>query len=111
MNDSLNRVLPSDHLRESGRDAVPIFRLYINVILDCNWMHVRGKIEIVPRDIKGEKSSKDTTSSEKQLEHKQVEIIPKWRSASLAPQKGERSQLSERVSVPCWHATPVANAP
>ena len=33
-----------------------------------------------------------------QLEHQQV---PKW----------GRNQVSGRVSVPCWHATPVANAP
>ena len=33
-----------------------------------------------------------------QLEHKQV---PQW----------GRNQVSGRVSVPCWHATPVAHAP
>ena len=26
-------------------------------------------------------------------------------------QNGGRNQVSGRVSVPCWHATPVANAP
>ena len=34
-----------------------------------------------------------------QLEHKQ------------APKKGIRNQVSGRVSVPCWHTTPVANDP
>ena len=30
---------------------------------------------------------------------------------ALASPKGGRNQVSGRVSVPCWHATPVANAP
>ena len=31
--------------------------------------------------------------------------------AQASPTMGERNQVSGRVSVPCWHATPVANAP
>ena len=31
--------------------------------------------------------------------------------ASPKSQNGGRNQVSGRVSVPCWHATPVANAP
>ena len=39
-----------------------------------------------------------------QLEHKQVPTSPKMGG-------GGRNQVSGMVSVPCWHATPVANAP
>ena len=60
---------------------------------------VKGKIEKVPRDIRRAYSGKITTSSEKdwsqQVEHMQV---PK-----------RRDQVSGGVSVPCRHATPVAN--
>ena len=31
--------------------------------------------------------------------------------ALASPKMGGRNQVSGRVSVPCWHATPVANAP
>ena len=31
--------------------------------------------------------------------------------AQASPQKGGRNQVSERVSAPCWLATPIANAP
>ena len=62
-------------------------------------MQVPSKIEKVPRDIRRAWSGKITTSSEKdwsqKVEHMQV---PKG-----------RDQVSEGVSVPCRHATPVAN--
>ena len=31
--------------------------------------------------------------------------------AQASPTMGGRNQVSGRVSVPCWHVTPVANAP
>ena len=59
-----------------------------------------SKIEKVPRDIRRAQSDKITTSSEKdwsqQVEHMQVPT--------------GRDQVSGGVSVPCWHATPVADA-
>ena len=59
-------------------------------------MDTMGKIEKVP-SIQREKSGKDTAYLG-QLEHKQFP-------------KGGRNQVSRRVNVPCWHATPVVNAP
>ena len=57
----------------------------------------------VPRGIQGEKSSKDMASS-----RNLVSTI----GAQESPKKGEGwNQVSGRVSIPCWHATPVANAP
>ena len=61
-----------------------------------------SKIEKVPRGIRGEKSSKDMASYEEFG-------LNNW-SISKS-QNGGRNQVSGRVSVPCWHATPVANAP
>ena len=61
---------------------------------------VTSKIEKVPRGIRGEKSSKDMASSRN---------LVNW-SISRS-QNGGRNQMSGRVSVPCWHATPIANAP
>ena len=64
-------------------------------------MVMNSKIEKVPRGIRGEKSSKDMASSSNL-----VSTI----GAQASPLIG-RNQVSWRVSVPCWHATPVANAP
>ena len=61
-----------------------------------------SKIEKVPRGIRGEKSSKDMASS-----RNLVSTV----GALASPKMGGRNQVSGRVSVPCWHATPVANAP
>ena len=61
-----------------------------------------SKIEEVPRGIWGEKSSKDMASS-----RNLVSTI----GAQASPTMVGRNQVSGRVSVPCWHATPVANAP
>ena len=65
-------------------------------------VYIEGKIEKVPRGIRGEKSSKDMASS-----RNLVSTI----GAQASPTMGGRNQVSGRVSVPCWHATPVANAP
>ena len=62
---------------------------------------IKGKIEKVQRGIQGEKSSKDTASS-----RNLVSTI-----GEQASQKGGRNQVSVNVSVPCWHAIPVENAP
>ena len=60
-----------------------------------------SKIEKVLRDFRRAKSGKITTSSEKdwsqQVEHMQV--------------RRGRDQVSGGVSVPCQHATPVADVP
>ena len=70
--------------------------------LKCHsWLQL-SKIEKVPRGIRGEKSSKDMASS-----RNLVSTI----GALASPKMGGRNQVSGRVSVPCWHATPVANAP
>ena len=61
-----------------------------------------SKIEKVPRGIQGEKSRESYGKF-----GKTGFII--W-SISKSP-KGGRNQVSGRVSVPCWIATPVANAP
>ena len=60
----------------------------------------QSKTEKVPRGIRGEKSR-----------HGKFEefVLNNW-SISKS-QNGGRNQVSGRVSVPCWHATPVANAP
>ena len=60
------------------------------------------KIEKVPRGIRGEKSSKDMASS-----RNLVSTI----GALASPKMGDGNQVSGRVSVPCWLATPVPNAP
>ena len=52
--------------------------------------------------IRGEKSSKDMASS-----RNLVSTIGAQASLTMVG----RNQLSGRVSVPCWHATPVANSP
>ena len=62
---------------------------------------VLSKIENVPTGIKCEKSSKDAASS-----GNLVSTI----GAKASPKNGGRNQLSRRVRVPRWHATPVANA-
>ena len=62
--------------------------------------NVIDKIEKVPRGIRGEKSSKDMASS-----RNLVSTI----GAQASPTMVGRNQVSGRVSVPCWHATPVAN--
>ena len=54
------------------------------------------------RGIQCEKSRKDTASSIKSG-------LNNW-NISKSPKEG-RNQLSGRVSGPCWHSTPVANAP
>ena len=72
-------------------------------MLDCKTHQWRSKIEKVPRGSQGEKSRKIWQVEQiwsVQLEHKQV---PK--------RGGGRNQMSGRVNVPSWHATPVANAP
>ena len=61
-----------------------------------------SKIEKVPRGIPGEKSSKDMATSKNLV----LTIV-----AQASPKMGGRNHVSGRVSVPCWHATPVANAP
>ena len=66
------------------------------------WEMCLGKIEKVPRGIRGEKSSKDMASS-----RNLVSTI----GAQASPTVVGRSQVSGRVNVPCWHATSVANAP
>ena len=70
------------------------------VTLQCETL--LSKIEKVPRGIRGEKSSKDMASS-----RNLVSTI----GALASPKLGGRNQVSGRVSVPCWLATPVANAP
>ena len=54
------------------------------------------------KGIRGEKLSKDMASSRN--------LVSTILSISKS-QNGGRNQVSGRVSVPCWHATPVANAP
>ena len=73
-------------------------------MLHCKdaWKHgvsLRCKIEKVPKDIQRENSRKDKVREilSQELEHKQV------------PKRGH-IQVSGMVSVPCWHATPIANA-
>ena len=65
-------------------------------------MCVISKIEKVPRGIRGEKSSKNMASSRN---------LFSTIGAQASPTMEGRNQVSGRVSVPCWHATPVANAP
>ena len=62
----------------------------------------KGKIEKVPRGIQGKKSNKDTASS-----RNLVSTI----GAQASPKKEGQNQVSGRISVPCWLATPVTNAP
>ena len=64
--------------------------------------NVARQIGKVPRGIRGEKSSKDMASS-----RNLVSTI----GAQASPTMVGRNQVSGRVSVPCWHATPVANDP
>ena len=64
---------------------------------------IRSKIEKVLRGIQGEKSSKDMESSRNLVSTIGAQVSPK--------KGGGRNQVSGRVSVPCWLATPVANAP
>ena len=80
--------------------VIIFFELYI-FHLWCRGRNI-SKIEKVPRGIRGEKSSKDMASS-----RNLVSTIGAFRKS----QNGGRNQVSGRVSVPCWHATPVANAP
>ena len=61
-----------------------------------------SKIEKVPRGIRGEKSSKDMANS-----RNLVSTI----GAQASPKIGGRNQVSGMVSVPYWHAIPVANDP
>ena len=63
---------------------------------------VLSKIEKVPRGIRGEKSSKDMTSSRN---------LDSTIGAQASPTMVGRNQVTGRVSVPFWHATPDANAP
>ena len=63
-------------------------------------MQVQSKIEKVPRGIRGEKSSKDMASSRNWSQQLKIS----------KSQNGGRNQVSGRVSVPCRHATPVADA-
>ena len=65
-------------------------------------LRIGSKIEKVPRGIRGERSSKDMASSRN--------LVSTIGSISKS-QNGGRNQVSGRVSVPCWLATPVANAP
>ena len=67
-----------------------------------NGLKLRSKIEKVPRGIRGEKSSKDMAST-----RNLVLTI----GALAIPKMGDGTRCPERVSVPCLHATPVANAP
>ena len=62
----------------------------------------RSKIEKVPRGIRGEKSSKDMAS---------LRNLVSTIGAQASPTMVGRNQVSGRVSVPCWHATSVANGP
>ena len=64
--------------------------------------YITSKIEKVPRGIRGEKWSKDMASS-----RNLVSTI----GAQASPTMVGRNRVSGMVSVPCWHATPVANAP
>ena len=66
---------------------------------DANITLYISKIEKVPSGIRVEKSSKDMARS-----RNLVSTI----GALASPKMGGRNQVSERVSVPCWHATPVA---
>ena len=73
------------------------FYLYFTSILLKLTQVWRSEFEKVQRESQGAKSKKDTAVREnlsQQLEHKQV------------PRKG-RNQVSGRVRLPCWHATPV----
>ena len=66
-------------------------------------MIIQSKIEKVTRGIQGKKTSKDMASS--------MNLVSTI-EAQASPTMGDRiNQVSGRVSVPCWHATPVANAP
>ena len=65
-------------------------------------VNFKSKIEKVPRGIRGEKSSKDMASS-----RNLVSTI----GALASPKMADGTRCPGRVSVPCWHATPVANAP
>ena len=63
---------------------------------------IESKIKKVPRGIRGEKTSKDMASS-----RNLVSTI----GEQASPTMGRRNKVSGRLSVPCWHATTVANPP
>ena len=66
--------------------------------------NVQSKIEKAPRGIRGDRSSKDMASSRNLVSTIGAQASPKMGG-------GGRNQVSGRVSVPYWYATPVANAP
>ena len=76
-------------------------------LLECNNLFLSlamRKIEKVPRGIRGEKSSKDMASSRNLVSTIGAQATPIMGG-------GGRNQVSGRISVPCWHATPVAVTP
>ena len=75
---------------------------YIDIEFTCLKELLVSKIEKVPRGIRGEKSSK---------RHGKFEEFGLNNWSISKSQNGGRNQVSGRVSVPCWLATPVANAP
>ena len=66
------------------------------------FLFFESKIEKVPRGIRSEKSSKDMAISRN---------LVSTTGAQASPKIGGWNQVPGRVSVPCWHATPVANSP
>ena len=98
-------------LRQNGIRSVILATNKIEAVLIYQSMHrfdafhrvdIQSKIEKVPRGIRVENSSKDMASS-----RNLVSTI----GAPASSKMGGRNQVSGRVSVPCWHATPIANAP
>ena len=88
------------HINRSCIRTLSNFKCLFNLLHKI--IKIKGTVEKVPRGIRGEKSSKDMASS-----RNLVSAI----GAQASPKTEGRNQVSGRVSVPCWHATPVANAP
>ena len=93
---------------------VPIWRA-ISSLADLHYQNNNGivkysifasKLEKIPRGIRGERSIKYMASSRNLVSTTGAQTSPK-----TAKGDGGRNQVSERVILPCWLATPVANAP
>ena len=84
----------------SHLNAFDVDIMTLELSADVSLKVVESKIEKVPRGIRGEKSSKDMASLRNLVS-----------TIGVLSQNGGRNQVSGRVSVPCWLATPVANAP
>ena len=86
---------------------IKLLDLYLNwpsdkTCISFTNVYALGKLEKEPRGVQGEKSSKDMVSS-----RNLVSTI----GAQANHKKWGQNQVSGRAGVPCWHATPVANAP